>query len=33
MKTYTMYSFEQIGKEMGCDEVYAASIFYGQVKK
>ncbi|KAI8969313.1 cyanate hydratase [Mycotypha africana] len=25
-------SFEQIGKELGCDEVYAAAIFYGQAK-
>jgi cyanate lyase len=24
-------SFEEIGKVLGCDEVYAASIFYGQV--
>lgn len=26
-------SFEDIGRELGCNEVYAASIFYGQVKK
>ncbi|KAI7907083.1 cyanate hydratase [Cokeromyces recurvatus] len=25
-------SFEQIGKELGCDEIYAAAIFYGQAK-
>lgn len=26
-----MHSFEQIGQELGVDEVYAAAIFYGQV--
>ncbi|KAI8637010.1 hypothetical protein BD408DRAFT_69867 [Parasitella parasitica] len=25
-------SFEKIGQELGVDEVYAASIFYGQAK-
>lgn len=31
-KAQLKLSFEQIGKELGCDEVYAASIFYGQAK-
>lgn len=29
--THATYSFEQIGQELGVDEVYAAAIFYGQV--
>lgn len=28
-----MVSFEELGKELGRDEVYVASIFYGQVRQ
>ncbi|KAI9267098.1 cyanate hydratase [Helicostylum pulchrum] len=31
-KAQRKLSFEKIGEELGCNEVYAASIFYGQAK-
>ncbi|KAI8352809.1 cyanate lyase C-terminal domain-containing protein [Choanephora cucurbitarum] len=31
-KAVRKLTFEQIGKELGCDEVYVAAIFYGQAK-